>query len=264
MNAKINNKNVIITGASGGIGEKMALRVAENGGNLALIARSAERLEALKEKISRQFQVKVETYRLDVSEFEKVPKVFSSILEEFQSIDVLINNAGYGVFDEAHEARFEDIKGMFDVNVLGLVACTQQVLPHMRERRSGHIVNIASQAGKLATPKSSAYAASKHAVLGFTNSLRMEASQSGVYVTSVNPGPIATNFFSIADKSGSYVKNVEKFMLNPERVAVKVIDALFTRKREVNLPRWMNFGSAIYQLAPRVVERLGKNAFYKK
>jgi uncharacterized protein len=264
MNAKINNKNVIITGASGGIGEKMALRVAESGGNLALIARSAERLEVLKQKISQQFQVKVEIYRLDVSEFEKIPKVFSNILEEFQSIDVLINNAGYGVFDEAHEARFEDIKGMFDVNVLGLVACTQQVLPHMRERRSGHIVNIASQAGKLATPKSSAYAASKHAVLGFTNSLRMEASQSGVYVTSVNPGPIATNFFSIADKSGSYVKNVEKFMLDPERVAVKVIAALFTRTREVNLPHWMNFGSAIYQLAPRIVERLGRNAFYKK
>jgi uncharacterized protein len=92
----------------------------------------------------------------------------------------------------------------------------------------------------------------------------MEASQSGVYVTSVNPGPIATNFFSIADKSGSYVKNVEKFMLDPERVAVKVIAALFTRTREVNLPHWMNFGSAIYQLAPRIVERLGRNAFYKK
>lgn len=83
---------------------------------------------------------------------------------------------------------------MFDVNVLGLIACTQQVLPSMLATKGGHIINIASQAGKIATPKSSTYSATKHAVLGYSNSLRMEVAPQGVYITTVNPGPIETNF----------------------------------------------------------------------
>jgi short-subunit dehydrogenase len=134
----------------------------------------------------------------------------------------------------------------------------------MRARKSGHIINIASQAGKIATPKSSVYSATKHAVLGYTNSLRMELADSNVYVTAVNPGPIATNFFNIADEKGTYVKNVKKFMLQPEYVAKKVVDAMLTRTREINLPRWMNMGSVIFTLFPRLFERLGKKAFNQK
>ncbi len=153
---------------------------------------------------------------------------------------------------------------MIDVNVLGLMACTGEILPYMREQGFGHIINIASQAGKFATPKSSAYSASKHAVLGYTNSLRMEAARYGVMVTAVNPGPIATDFFSIADETGNYVKSVEKFMLDPEKVAEKVIDSLFTNRREINLPRWMNAGSVFYQIFPYFVEKLGNKLLFKK
>lgn len=156
------------------------------------------------------------------------------------------------------------MKGMFNVNVIGLMVCTRMVLPKMREQRSGHIINIASQAGKIATPKSSVYAATKHAVLGYTNSLRMELADYNVYVTAVNPGPIATNFFQIADEKGTYVKNVKRIMLQPEYVAKKVVDKIFTPAREINLPRWMNAGSIIYTLFPRLFERLGKKAFNQK
>ncbi|RDI41244.1 SDR family NAD(P)-dependent oxidoreductase [Falsibacillus pallidus] len=263
-NPRLKGKNVVITGASGGIGEQMALLCAANGANLYLLARSLDKLEAVKEKIQAQFPVECFIASLDVSEHDSIPEAFLAIYEKMGQVDVLVNNAGFGVFDEVAEAKFEDIAGMFNVNVLGLIACTKQVVPDMISRHSGHIINVASQAGKIATPKSSVYSASKHAVLGFTNSMRMELSLSGVYVTAVNPGPIATNFFNIADESGSYVKNVEKFMLTPEYVAEKVVSIMFTNTREVNLPRWMNAGSTLYTLFPRLIERLGKNAFFKK
>ncbi|MCA1054734.1 SDR family oxidoreductase [Rossellomorea aquimaris] len=264
MNKRLKGKNIIITGASGGIGEQMALKIAENGGNLALIARRGHLLEELKQKVENSYQSKVNIYPLDIAKYDEIPGVFQTILNDFGDIHGLINNAGFGVFKEAHEAPFSEVKGMFEVNVLGLMAATGAILPHMRERGSGHIVNIASQAGKFATPKSSAYSASKHAVLGYTNSLRMEAERYGVNVTAVNPGPIATDFFSIADESGTYVKNVEKWMLDPRFVAEKVVDSMFTRKREINLPVWMNAGSVVYQLFPSFVEKVGNKLFFKK
>jgi hypothetical protein len=206
----------------------------------------------------------VDVFQLDVSDTDQVQTVFQRVFDTIGAIDILVNNAGFGVFREAHLATLDEIKGMFDVNVVGLMACTSMVLPKMRERRFGHIINIASQAGKIATPKSSVYSASKHAVLGYTNSLRMELADFNVLVTSVNPGPIATNFFNIADEKGTYVKNVQRFMLKPEYVAQKVVDSMLTKTREINLPRWMNMGSVVYVLFPRLFERIGRRAFNQK
>lgn len=261
---QLKGKNIVITGASGGIGAEIAKLCAESGANLVLVARSIEKLKQLQIELQQKHQVRVEVYRLDVSDTEKVKEVFTAIFAEIGEVDILVNNAGFGVFREAHAATMDEIKGMFNVNVVGLMACTSMVLPKMRERRFGHIINIASQAGKIATPKSSVYSATKHAVLGYTNSLRMELSDYNVLVTSVNPGPIATNFFNIADEKGTYVKNVQKFMLQPEYVAQKVVDSMLTKTREINLPRWMNMGSVVYVLFPRLFERIGKKAFNKK
>jgi uncharacterized protein len=261
---QLKGKNIVITGASGGIGAEIAKLCAESGANLVLIARSIAKLEQLQTELQQKHQVRVDVYQLDVSDTDKVKEVFTAIFAEMGEIDILVNNAGFGVFREAHAATMDEIKGMFDVNVVGLMACTSMVLPKMRERRFGHIINIASQAGKIATPKSSVYSATKHAVLGYTNSLRMELSDFNVLVTSVNPGPIATNFFNIADEKGTYVKNVQKFMLQPEYVARKVVDSMLTKTREINLPRWMNMGSVVYVLFPRLFERIGKKAFNKK
>jgi uncharacterized protein len=260
----LKGKNIVITGASGGIGAEIAKLCGASGANLVLIARSIEKLKQLQTELQKKHQVRVDVYQLDVSDTDKVKEVFSEIITKIDHIDILVNNAGFGVFRAAHEATMDEIKGMFDVNVVGLMACTSMVLPQMRERRFGHIINIASQAGKIATPKSSVYSATKHAVLGYTNSLRMELSDYNVLVTSVNPGPIATNFFNIADEKGTYVKNVQRFMLQPEFVAQKVVDSMLTKTREINLPRWMNMGSVVYVLFPRLFERIGKKAFNQK
>lgn len=260
----LQGKNIVITGASGGIGAEIAKLCAARGANLVLLARSVDKLEQLKKDLESRYSINVYVHRLDVSDTNEVESVFQMIIKEITTIDILVNNAGFGVFREAHEATIEEMKSMFEVNVVGLMACTRMVLPKMRDRRSGHIINIASQAGKIATPKSSVYSATKHAVLGYSNSLRMELADHQVFVTTVNPGPIATNFFNIADEKGTYVKNVQKFMLKPEYVAEKVVNAMLTNTREINLPRWMNLGSVVYTLFPSAFERIGRKAFNQK
>lgn len=257
-------KNIVITGASGGIGAEIAKLCAASGANLVLLARSIDKLEQLKTQLEEKYHVNVLVYRLDVADTDQVREIFDRIFAGMGAIDILVNNAGYGIFREAHESSIDEIKGMFEVNVVGLMACTSMVLKSMRERHFGHIINIASQAGKIATPKSSVYSATKHAVLGYTNALRMELAEYNVLVTSVNPGPIATNFFNIADEQGTYVKNVQKFMLQPEYVAGKVVASMLTKTREINLPRWMNMGSVIAVLFPRMFDRIGRRVVNRK
>lgn len=264
MNNRLCGKTVVITGASGGLGEQIAYECARSRANLILLSRQYDKLLLLKEKIEREYAVRCLVKGVDISKYESIEPLFMEIEKTCGAIDVLVNNAGYGVFAEAEKAALADIQGMFAVNVVGLIACTQAVIPGMKKRKSGHIINIASQAGKMATPKSSIYAASKHAVLGFTNSLRMEMSHWNVYVTAVNPGPIATDFFKTADKSGNYVKNIGRFILSPEKVAAKICRSMMTKQREINVPHWMNTASVFYQLFPRMVEKIGRRAFLKK
>ncbi len=263
-NERLQHKNIIITGASSGVGRSLAEKCAASGANVILLARRLDVLKEIQTDLQSRYSVSVMIFKLDVSDTDEVKIVFEQIINEIGQIDVLVNNAGYGLFRTAHETSIEVVKGMFAVNVIGLISCTNMVLPVMLKQGKGHIINIASQAGKIATPKSSAYAATKHAVLGFTNSLRMEVSDQNIYVTAVNPGPIQTNFFSIADETGAYAKNVKRYMITPDFVANKILNAMLTNRREINLPRWMNAGSILFALFPRLFEKAGKPFLSKK
>jgi short-subunit dehydrogenase len=264
MEKSLSGKYVIITGASGGLGARLALDCAGRGAVPVLLARRISQLEQVKQLVKEQTGIECLVHELDVADREQVKAVFQHLLQMIPSLDVLINNAGFGVFEEFKDASWNNVEGMFHTNVLGLMACTQEVLPVMVQQGHGHIINIASQAGKVSTAKSTVYAATKHAVLGFTNGLRMEVGDLGISVTAVNPGPIATDFFSIADSSGNYVKNVAKYMLKPETVSAEIIKAIHRPVREINLPAWMGFGSRMYQLMPSIVEMLGGKAFKQK
>lgn len=255
---KLKGKIVVITGASSGVGREIALMFAEKEAVPLLIARSGDKLDSLKRTIFDRFRIAAQSYVLDVGRTEDVKKVFEQILIDFGRVDVLVNCAGFGVFDYFSEVKMEDIKEMFAVNAIGLLACTKMVVPQMIRRRSGHIVNIASIAGKMATPKSTVYSATKHAVLGFSDGLRTELADQGVSVTAVNPGPIRTPFFEIADPGGNYVKSVGRFMLEPSFVARKVVGAVEKNKREVNLPWYMGAGATFYRIFPRFVEWAAK------
>jgi uncharacterized protein len=254
------NKIAVITGASSGIGAIMAQMLAERGAIPVLMARSESKLAEVSAGLRGEHAV----YRLDVTDTDQVMAVMDKVLERYGRIDILINNAGYGVFDKFIDASLDEIEQMMDVNYMGTVRCTKAVLGRMLQRRSGHIVNIASMAGKIGSAKSTGYSATKHAVLGFTNCLRQELVGTGVGLTAVNPGPIDTPFFDIADPSGNYVKNVKWFMLKPEKVAAKVLESIERRTPEVNLPLTAAAGVKLYQLFPRLFDRISYKLLNKK
>ncbi|WP_079530200.1 SDR family NAD(P)-dependent oxidoreductase [Halobacillus hunanensis] len=264
MERQLAGRKILITGASGGIGMYLAIHVARRGGTPILAARSVDRLRIISHHVQQAFEVPCYWYEADLSNDADWKDVIDRICFEHGPIDALINNAGMAVFDYVSEAKWQDIDRMLAVNVKSLIRTTHQLLPRFLSRKQGHIINIASQAGKIATPKSSVYSASKHAVIGFTNALRMEVEKDGVYVTSVNLGPVRTNFFKSADPSGGYEKAVENMMLDPNKVGLTVVKQLFTPRREINLPAWMDSGSKAYQLAPGLVEHALKRQFSKK
>jgi len=264
MQNKLTNKKIIVTGASGGIGGKLVWHIARQGGTPIMLARSTDQMRQQKELLKQTFQSESFIYQVDLQNEKDTDAVLKQIIKEHGQIHGLINNAGLGIFDLVKDMQWQDIERMFQLNVFALMRVTQQLLIHFSYYQKGHIINIASQAGKLATPKSSAYAATKHAVLGFTNALRLEAVKEGVHVTAVNLGPVRTSFFETADPEGAYQKKVARYMLDPDHVARKVVRHLFTNKREINLPNWMEMGSGLHRLFPNTMERLLKKQFNKK
>jgi short-subunit dehydrogenase len=257
---KINNKIILITGASSGIGALMATSFAAKGAIPILTARSMDKLE----HISSQIQSEHAVFPLDVTDAAQVESTIKQIIEKYGRIDILLNNAGYGIFATFQDAPLAHFEDMMNVNYMGTVRCTKAVLPYMLQARSGQIVNIASMAGKIGTAKSTGYTATKHAVLGFTNSLRHELVGTGVSLIAINPGPIQTPFFDKADPSGDYVKNVAWFMLKPEKVVAEITDAIERNIPEKNLPRTAALGVKLFQLFPRTFNRLTYRMLNKK
>ena len=180
-------------------------------------------------------------------------------------VDVLINNAGFGLFKEATACNDAENSAMLRLNVLAAMQISAALLPPMQARGSGQLIFIASQAGKIATPKAAVYAASKHALLGYANALRLELRGSGITVTTVNPGPMATPFFDTADPDGSYQEKLGSFwLLDPERIAALTVAAIDKNVREINRPRLMEIAARLYPLAPLLGDWLTVKFFNRK
>ena len=160
------------------------------------------------------------------------------------------------MFESFVDASMDTMEQMMDVNYMGTVRCTKVVLPYMLLAKSGHIVNIASLAGKISTAKSSGYCASKHAVLGFTNSLRQELKGTDIFITAVNPGPIDTPFFERADPSGSYASKMKSHMLQPRQVGQAVLRAIIQRKMEINLPTLFGWAAKFIVVFPWISNKI--------
>lgn len=260
----LNEKVVLITGASSGLGEQVAYEAASRGAVVIVTARREARLIAVREKCKQLSGTHAFSHVLDVGDRLQVSEVLREIIDQVGDVDVLVNNAGFGLFEQALDTPQSVTEEMFSVNVLGLIQITQKVAAEMQKRRQGHIINIASQAGKMATPKSAVYAATKFAVRGYSNALRLELKPFGVYVTTVNPGPIATEFFGKADTDGSYLAKLGRWVLDPTVVARKIVDSMFTKKREINLPFLMEAGARVYALFPRLGDHLASTIFNRK
>lgn len=256
----LKGKIILISGASSGIGAVTARQLAKLGAIPILTGRNLERLR----KHAAGIGADCPMYQMDVTDMTQVQQTVDAIIAKYGRIDVLLNNAGFGKFETFLEAQVESFEQMMDTNYMGVVRCTKAVLPYMLKQGSGHIVNIASMAGKIGSSKSTGYSATKHAVLGFTNSLRMELRGMPITVSAVNPGPIRTEFFDVADPAGTYVKNVSWFMMKPEYVAGQIIKVLERRKAEVDLPKTAAVGIKLYQLFPRIADRVFGGWFNRK
>lgn len=260
----LNDKVILVTGASSGLGEQIAYLSVKQGATVVVAARRLERLLQVQKRCASYSGGDASAFKLDISDREQTKQVIEAVYSQHGKIDVLVNNAGFGIFSEALEFDVDMIESMFQVNVLGLMYITQLVGQKMAVRKQGHIINIASQGGKMATPKSSVYSATKFAVIGFSNALRLELKPLNIHVTTVNPGPIRTTFFDNADKSGEYLRSVGRFILAPELVAEKVVAAMGTSKREINLPFTMELASRLYNLFPHIGDYLAGTIFNRK
>ncbi|GEM01690.1 hypothetical protein SAMN05421839_11317 [Halolactibacillus halophilus] len=255
---------ILITGATKGLGRALSYQLARKNRTLILIGRSEDLLLELARDLKAQ-GVTVFTYTVDLTEIEKLESLVQTILTDVGSVDAIINNAGFGLFEFATETLRATTTNMFQLNVLAMMELNCLLIPGLiKQTNKTHIINIGSLAGKIATPKATSYAATKHAVIGYSNALRLELKATNVAVTTVNLGPMKTSFFKTADESGYYEQAVEKIMLTPEKVATKIDQLLYTNKRELNLPLWMSIGSKLHAIFPRTLEFIMQGAFNKK
>ncbi|HCY42325.1 MAG TPA: NAD(P)-dependent oxidoreductase [Prolixibacteraceae bacterium] len=191
----MNQKIALITGATAGIGYETAFLLAQNNYNLILTGRRKERLETIKKQLESNFNCKVLTLNFDIRKKAEVESALTTLPEEWQSIDVLLNNAGLAAgLGPVNSADVDDWETMIDTNVKGLLYMTRIVSPWMVARQSGHIINISSIAGKEAYPNGSVYCGTKHAVAAITKAMRIELMPSGIKVSSIAPGAVETEF----------------------------------------------------------------------
>ena len=252
------NRKILITGASSGLGRELAHQFAQKGNvELILVARRKEALEKVAKKCETFDNVKTRVFSVDIGSQDQVDQLLSVV----NDVDILINGAGYGIMKDFSEFCDADVVNMFDTNVIGTIQLTTEIAKRMRERKSGTIVTIASIAGKIATPKSSVYSATKFALIGYFNALRLELKKDNVHVMTVNPGPVATNFFNIADEDKSYQKSLGGKTLTPKLVVGKIIKGIDAKKREVNLPFKLVLAVKISQFFPKLSDRMLLNMF---
>ncbi|HET7431615.1 MAG TPA: oxidoreductase [Nocardioides sp.] len=181
----------LVTGGSSGIGERAALRLQAAGFTTYAVARRVDRMAALE-------KAGVTTFAMDVTDDASITTGVERIVDEQGRLDVLVNNAGYGSYGAVEDVPIDEARRQFEVNVFGLARLTQLVTPHMRARGSGRVINISSIGGKFYEPLGAWYHATKFAVEGFSDSLRLELAPHGIRVVIIEPGPIRTEWNSLA------------------------------------------------------------------
>ncbi|MCL6464597.1 MAG: SDR family NAD(P)-dependent oxidoreductase [Acidobacterium ailaaui] len=236
----LKGKIVFITGASAGIGQATARAFAREGARLLLAARRLERLENIKRELLEAGADAIYTLALDVRNREQVEQQIRSLPEEWQPIDVLINNAGLSRgLDKVYEAKVEDWEEMIDTNVKGMLYVTRAVVPGMVARGRGHIVNLGSTAGEMTYPGGSVYCGTKAAERAINDGLRQDLLGTPVRVTSIDPGMVETEFSEVrfhGDKERAAKVYQGLTPLTPADVADAIVWAV-SRPAHVNIAR---------------------------
>ncbi|MFC4356206.1 SDR family NAD(P)-dependent oxidoreductase [Chryseomicrobium palamuruense] len=243
---------MLITGGTGGLGSYIASSLLKAGHKVTVTGRNIKILETMK-------QQGIQTIYWDMASGEDIPAAIT-----FDQFDVIILNAGIGYFKNHHELSKLEIDNMILVNMTIPIQLATIHSRHFQQRGEGHLVFIGSLAGKMATPKASVYAATKHALDGYVQGLRMELQDSSVQISIIHPGPIDTPFIDKADTTGNYKKALGSHLLSIEEVAEKVLDVLEKPKGEVLIPGYLGVLAKLTKVFPLTVEKWGRRFYAKK
>lgn len=237
-------KTALITGATSGIGEATAYEFAKHGIKLILCGRRLNRLNTIQNALEKLTDVHILNF--DVRNKQDAFDAIESLPDNFKTINILINNAGnaHGL-DSINEGSIDDWEAMMDINVKGLLYVSKAIMPQMTARKSGHIINIGSSAGKEVYPKGNVYCGSKHAVLAITEGMRIDLNPYGIKVGAVNPGLVETEFSQVRFKGDAIADNVYKgFKALQAKDVAEVIYFAISRPPHVNIADVLMFCTA--------------------
>ena len=255
------NKVVWITGASSGIGEHLAYTFAAEGARLVISSRNVQELQRVRERCKPGAEVHI--VPMDVAAFDSVQGIVDEVLHKVGPVDILVNNAGISQRDLALKTNLAVDQRIMDVNYFGTLAITKAVAPAMQARKSGQIVVISSVLGKMGVPYRSAYAASKHALQGFFDSLRAELYQYGITVTVICPGYVFTNVTANALKGdgtpNAVIEESTRSGFPPDVFARKAIRAIRNHRREVVIAKSEGLGVFLQRFLPGIYARIARN-----
>jgi short-subunit dehydrogenase len=223
----------LITGASKGIGRAIAEELASRGHHVLLVARSGSLLREVADQLAEKYKIQADCLAIDLSDTNAPLQVISWIREKGYDINILVNNAGYGLSGNFEQYSIEDHRAMMQVNMSVPLELTGMLLPDLKKQTRGYILNIASAAAYQAVPGLTAYAATKSFLLSFSRGLQYELRKTNVSVTVVSPGGTDTDFANRAKVAGKAVKAGEKLNMTPNAVAKLAVNAMFARKTEI-------------------------------
>lgn len=254
-------KNVVVTGASSGIGRQAAIEFARKGANVVVAARRQQRLQQVEDDLKR-FGVSTLACRCDVSDKSQVKRMHDAVFEVFDSVDILVNNAGFAIYGSVSELTVDEIESQMATNYLGMVYCTKNFLPSMLDRGSGHIVNVASVAASFGLPGIAPYCASKFAMLGFSEGLKHELKGTGVGITVVSPIMVRTDFFD--HPSFESMPKYSPWSLSPKTVAAAILRAANSSRLEIIVPPVVRGAVWSKHTLPFIINSIMGSAFQKK
>lgn len=249
----LKGKVVIITGASSGIGKETAKIFAKVGCKVVLASRNLENLNKVADEI-KVFNPGVLVVQTDVADFKSLDVLVEQTLKSFGKIDILINNAGFGIYGWFHQTPFEEIERIMKVNFLGSAYLTYKVLPFMIKQGGGVVVNISSVVGKRGVSGMSIYSASKFALTGLTEALRVEYKKLGVHFIGVHPGTTDTKFFENARYYGTDRMQGRFMIMSAEKVAREILKAVIKKKRDIVLTPVGKLTVAVNKIFPSFVD----------
>ena len=216
----LNGKVAIVTGSTKGIGRAIAETLVREGLNVCVSARKADEVERAVRELSDAGEGKVTGAVCDVRDYDEVKALFEHTVSEFGGVDVLVNNAGIGIFGRVDETEPEDFRAVIETNLFGVFYCCREAIPQMKKRGGGYIINISSLAGTNAHPQMAVYNASKFGLNGFSEALMQEVRHDGIKVSYIMPGSVNTHF------GGDEPEESKSWQLQPSDIARVVVDLL--------------------------------------